>query len=86
MTQIQYLFFSIFAIFFYLILVDKSIQVFFVLTSKFLRIQYERTKWIILNNPDNLINRYLIWRRSMKMAKKLQKELLVNKGFLTYDS
>jgi hypothetical protein len=76
MTQIQYLIFGIFAIFFYLILVDKSIAVFFVLTSKFLRIQYERTKWIILNNPDNPINRYLIWRRSMKMAKELQKELL----------
>lgn len=79
MTQTQYLIFGIFAIFFYLILVDKSIAVFFVLTSKFLRIQYERTKWIILNNPDNPINRYLIWRRSMKMAKELQKELLVDK-------
>lgn len=79
MTQTQYLIFGIFAIFFYLILVDKSIAVFFVLTSKFLKIQYERTKWIILNNPDNPINRYLIWRRSMKMAKELQKELLVDK-------
>lgn len=76
MTQTQYLIFGIFAIFFYLILVDKSIAVFFVLTSKFLKIQYERTKWIILNNPDNPINRYLIWRRSMKIAKELQKELL----------
>lgn len=79
MTQTQYLIFGIFAFFFYLILVDKSIAVFFVLTSKFLRIQYERTKWIILNNPDNPINRYLILRRSMKMAKELQKELLVDK-------
>lgn len=79
MTQTQYLIFGIFAIFFYLILVDKSIAVFFVLTSKFLRIKYERTKWIILNNPDNPINRYLIWRRSMKMAKELQTELLVDK-------
>lgn len=79
MTQTQYLIFGIFAIFFYLILVDKSIAVFFVLTSKFLKIQYERTKWIILNNPDNPINRYLIWRKSMKIAKELQKELLVDK-------
>lgn len=74
MSQTQYLFLSVFAIFAYLIISDKSIAALFVLISKFLRIRFERMKWMILYNPDNPIQKYLIWRNAMRIAKQLQKE------------
>jgi len=42
------------------------------------RVQYEKVKWWALHNPANPLIKYLIWRRSMKLAKELQKELAQN--------
>ena len=39
------------------------------------RVQYEKTKWWVLHNPANPIVKYLMWRRSYKLAKELQEEL-----------
>jgi hypothetical protein len=39
------------------------------------RVQYEKTKWWILHNPANPIVKYLMWRRSIKIAEELMKEL-----------
>lgn len=74
MSQTQYLFLSVFAIFAYLIISDKHVATLFVLISKFLRIYFERMKWMILYNPGNPIQKYLIWRNAMRIAKQLQKE------------
>jgi hypothetical protein len=38
------------------------------------RVQYEKVKWWTFHNPANPIIKYLIWRRSMKMAEELMKE------------
>lgn len=35
-------------------------------------------KWIILNDPRNPIVKYLIWKRSFKLAEQLQKEFNLN--------
>lgn len=43
------------------------------------RVQYEKTKWWILHNPANPIVKYLMWRRAMKLAKKIENEILKNK-------
>jgi len=42
------------------------------------RVQYEKVKWWALHNPANPLIKYLIWRRCMKLAKELQKELAQN--------
>jgi hypothetical protein len=42
------------------------------------RVQYEKVKWWALHNPANPLIKYLIWRRSMKIAKELQKEFAQN--------
>jgi hypothetical protein len=39
------------------------------------RVQYEKVKWWALHNPANPLIKYLIWRRSMKLAKELMQEL-----------
>jgi hypothetical protein len=39
------------------------------------RVQYEKVKWWAIHNPTNPIIKYLMWRRSMKIAKELMEEL-----------
>lgn len=70
-----YLLFSIFAIVIYMMVVDENVSTAIVYVLKLLNIQIERLKWIILYHPANPINKYLIWRRSWKLAKELEKEL-----------
>jgi hypothetical protein len=70
-----YVCFFIFIFVAYLIVTDASVARFFDFLFKFLRIEYEKKKWWILYNPKNPIVKYLIWRRSMKMAEELQKDL-----------
>ena len=69
-----YLLFSIFAILVYMMVVDENVSTAILYVSKLLNIQIRRLKWIILYHPANPINKYLIWRRSWKLAKELQKE------------
>jgi hypothetical protein len=46
------------------------------------RVQYEKAKWWILHNPANPIVKYLIWRRSIKLAEELMKEFTLIKESL----
>jgi hypothetical protein len=48
---------------------------FLVLTQKRIELEYEKLKWRIMQSPDNPIVKYMIWRRSIKLAKELRKEL-----------
>jgi hypothetical protein len=58
----------------YLIVSDASFARLVVILSEFVRIQYERLKWYVLYNPQNPIVKYLIWRRSLRLAEELQRE------------
>lgn len=66
--------FVIFALIGYFIVTDDSIAKAFYILVQFIRIQYEKIKWLIFNSPSNPIVKYLIWRRSYNLAKELQKE------------
>ena len=70
-----YSWFIVFVIVAYLIATDSSVARFFVLITNLARFQYEKIKWWLLHNPANPIVKWLIWRRSMKLAKELEKEL-----------
>ena len=71
----NYFWFFVFAIFAYFIVTDNSAAYAFTAVLKLARFQYEKTKWWILNNPRNPIVKYVMWRRSMKLAKELYEEL-----------
>jgi hypothetical protein len=73
-----YAWFALFAIVAYLIATDNSIARAFYMLTQLARVQYEKVKWWALHNPANPLIKYLIWRRCMKLAKKLQKELAQN--------
>lgn len=73
-SQYYYGLLVVFIILAYLIVTDNSIATYIVLLQKLLKSKYELFKWWLLNNPQNPIVKYLIWRRSMKLAEELQKE------------
>jgi len=58
----------------YLIVTDESFAYAFTLVSKLIKFQYEKTKWWILHNPANPVVKWLMYRKSMKMAEELMKE------------
>ena len=70
-----YVWILIFACIAYLIVTDESIARAVTLLSQIIKFQYEKTKWMILNDPRNPIVRYFMWKRAYKLAEELQKEL-----------
>lgn len=69
-----YIYFIIFFCIAYLIITDQSVARAFYMLTQLARVQYEKVKWWIIHSPDNFIVRWLIHKRSMKMAKELMKE------------
>jgi hypothetical protein len=69
-----YIYFIIFFCIGYLIVTDASVARLFVLLTGLARVQYQRIKWWVLYNPSNPIVKYLIHRKSMKMAEELMRE------------
>jgi hypothetical protein len=68
----------IFAVVAYLLVTDNSIAAAFYYVLKLIRVDYEKKKWWFLNNPRNPVVKYLMWRRSYRLAKELQRELKSN--------
>ena len=71
----NYIYLIIFFCIGYLIITDQSVARAFYMFTQLVRVQYEKVKWWAVHNPANPIIKYLIWRRSMKMAEELMKEL-----------
>ena len=65
----------IFAFVLYFIATDQSVARAFYMLTQLARVQYEKTKWWILYNPANPIVKYFMWRKSVKMAEELMREL-----------
>ena len=80
----QYAWFALFGIILYVIAVDenvaKAVDYVITLTKNNFRKQW----WWMTNDPRNPIVKYLMWRRSMKLAKelraKIDKKLKENNG------
>lgn len=80
----QYAWFALFGIILYVIAVDenvaKAVDYVITLTKNNFRKQW----WWLTNDPRNPIVKYLMWRRSMKLAKelraKIDKKLKENNG------
>ena len=71
----SYIYFIIFFCIAYLIITDQSVARAFYLLTQLARVQYEKVKWWLIYNPSNPVVKYLMWRRSYRMAKELQKQL-----------
>ncbi len=73
-----YVYLLIFGCLTYLIITDASIAKAVYLISHMINFRYQRFMWWVKYSPDNPIVRYLIWRRSYKLAKELEEELKSN--------
>ncbi len=71
----SYVYFTIFFCIAYLILTDQSVAKAFYMLTQLIRVEYEKIKWWILYNPRNPIVKYLMWKKSMRLAKELMDEL-----------
>lgn len=68
----------IFAVIAYLVLTDQSVITAFYYIMKLIKIEYQKRKWILLNDPRNPIVKYMLYRRSYKLAKELQRQFEEN--------
>lgn len=75
MDDYYYVLFSIFAIIIALMVIDQSIARLCNLLAQMVEVYYQRTKWWITNDPRNPIVKWLVWRRSMKLAKELTQKI-----------
>jgi hypothetical protein len=69
-----YVWFVIFACIGYLVVTDASVARLFVLLTGLVRIKYQKIKWWLWNNPSNPLVKFMIHRRSLRLAKELEKE------------
>jgi hypothetical protein len=69
-----YIYFIIFFCIGYLVVTDSSVARLFVLLTGLVRVQYQKIKWYIQYSPDNLLVKFIIHRRSLRLAKELQEE------------
>ena len=71
----QYLWFLIFGIILYVIAVDENVAKAADYVITLIKNNFRKQWWWITNNPKNPIVKYLMWRRSMKLAKELRAKI-----------
>ena len=76
----QYLWLIVFSFALYFIVTDESIAAAFYYVVRITKAYIEKNWWWITNNPQNPIVRYMIWRRSYALAKKIRKSIKKNEN------
>ena len=66
---------GIFAVVAYIIVTDERAAAAFVYVSKLANTQIKRHWWWLTNNPRNPVVKYMIYRRSLRIAKELMVEI-----------
>ena len=69
----QLAWFALFAVALYFIISDESIAAAFYYVLELGNAYIKRRWWWITQNPRNPVVKYIMWRRNMKLAKRLQK-------------
>ena len=70
----QLTWFALFAVVMYFIVTDESIAAAFYYVIKLGQGYIQRQWWWLLHNPRNPVVKYMMWRRSMKLAQELMDE------------
>ena len=66
---------GMFAVVAYVIVTDDRAAAAFVYVSKLANTQIKRHWWWLTNNPRNPVVKYMIYRRSLRLAKELMVEI-----------
>ena len=79
MMNFYALLFTIFAVAAYFIVTDESVAAAFYYVSRLAKSYIDRQMWWLMHNPANPVVKYIIYRRSLKMADDLMAEINKNK-------
>jgi hypothetical protein len=71
--------FGLFAVAAYFIVTDESVAAAFFYATKLAKVYIERQWWWLTHNPKNPVIKYLIYRRSLKMAEEIMAEINTKK-------
>tara|TARA_A100001234_G_scaffold78607_1_gene69576 strand:- start:591 stop:833 length:243 start_codon:yes stop_codon:yes gene_type:complete len=66
---------GLFAVVAYVIVTDERAAAAFLYVSKLANTEIKRHWWWLLNNPKNPVVKYMIYRRSLRLAKELMVEI-----------
>ena len=66
---------GMFAVVAYIIVTDERVAAAFVYVSKLANTEIKRHWWWLTNNPRNPVVKYMIYRRSLRIAKELMVEI-----------
>ena len=66
---------GMFAVVAYIIVTDERAAAAFVYVSKIANTEIKRHWWWLTNNPRNPVVKYMIYRRSLRLAKELMVEI-----------
>jgi siroheme synthase len=69
-----YITLSIFAVAAYFILTDEGVAAAFFYVTKLAKAYIEQQWWWLTHNPRNPVVKYMMWRRSEKLAQELMDE------------
>ena len=69
-----YITLTIFAVAAYFILTDEGVAAAFYYVARLAKAYIEQQWWWLLHNPRNPVVKYMMWRRSMKLAQELMDE------------
>ena len=62
---------GIFAVVAYFILTDEGVAAAFFYVTRLVKAYIQRQLWWLTHNPRNPVVKYMMWRRSMKLAQEL---------------
>ena len=66
---------GMFAVVAYIIVTDERVAAAFLYGIKLANTEIKRHWWWLLNNPKNPVVKYMIYRRSLRLAKELMVEI-----------
>ena len=67
--------FGLFAVVAFVIVTDENVAAAFVYAFKLANTKIKRHWWWLTNNPRNPVVKYMIYRRSLRLAKELMVEI-----------
>ena len=70
----HYILFTLFAVAMYFIVTDESVAAAFFYVTRLAKAYIQRQLWWLTHNPRNPVVKYMMWRRSLKLAQELMDE------------
>tara|TARA_A100001201_G_scaffold116568_1_gene100180 strand:- start:139 stop:384 length:246 start_codon:yes stop_codon:yes gene_type:complete len=80
MDSFQLIIFGFFGVVTYFIVTDENVAALFYYQFESANTYIRKKWWWLTNNPKNPVVKYLIYRRSLKMARELMAEINKDKG------